>query len=175
MARTRAAMAGAVLLLLAACGGGEEGGTAAEPTPAESAPVEMSPTTGEPAGGESEGGEVMVSSTSLGDVLTDGKGMTLYMFDPDKQGESTCYDQCATAWPPLVVGTEATAGDGVDGSLLGTTTRTDGTTQVTYNKWPLYYWQNDKAPGDVTGQAVNDVWWVVGADGEPVRTPAATQ
>jgi predicted lipoprotein with Yx(FWY)xxD motif len=172
MARTRVAMAGAVLLLLAACGGG--GGSTAEPTAAQSAPVETSPAAGGTAGGETEGGEVMVSSTSLGDVLTDGKGMTLYMFEPDKQGESTCYDQCATAWPPLLVET-ATAGDGVDGSLLGTTTRTDGTTQVTYNKWPLYYWQNDKAPGDVTGQAVKDVWWVVGGNGEPVRTPAATQ
>ena len=174
MARTRVAMAGAVLLLLAACGGGGDTGGAAEPTEAGS-PAETSPmATATTDGGATAAGEVevMVSSTSLGDVLTDAEGMTLYMFDPDKQGDSTCYDQCAVAWPPLTG--EATAGEGADASLLGTTTRTDGTTQVTYNKWPLYYWKDDNAPGDVSGQAVNDVWWVVGADGEPIRTPAAT-
>jgi predicted lipoprotein with Yx(FWY)xxD motif len=176
MSRVRVAIAGAILLLLTACGGGgETGGTAAEPT------EEMSPAVTTPAQDETDAGataagavEVKVSSTSLGEVLTDGEGRTLYMFDPDKQGDSTCYDQCATAWPPLTVEGEATAGEGVAESMLGTTTRTDGSTQVTYNMWPLYYWQNDKAPGDVAGQAVKGVWWVVGADGEPIRTPPAT-
>jgi predicted lipoprotein with Yx(FWY)xxD motif len=113
--------------------------------------------------------EVSLASTSLGEVLVDGQGMTLYMFDPDKQSVSTCYDQCAEAWPPLTVTGGPKAGEGVDQSLLGVVERTDGTEQVTYGKWPLYYWVKDAAPGDVTGQAVNNVWWVVDAAGQPVR------
>jgi predicted lipoprotein with Yx(FWY)xxD motif len=174
MARTRLALASAVLLVLTGCGGngGGDTGGAAAPTPAESTPAEPPPAGSAPAAAGSV--EVMVSSTSLGDVLTDADGMTLYMFDPDKQGESTCYDQCAVAWPPLQVEGEATAGTGVEESLLGTTTRADGSTQVTYDSWPLYYWQDDAAAGDVTGQGVRDVWWVLAADGTPIRTPAPT-
>lgn len=113
---------------------------------------------------------VALGSTDLGDVLVGPDGRTLYMYDPDAQGDSTCYEQCATAWPPLTLdGGEPTAGDGVDAALLGTTERTDGTTQVTYDGWPLYYWAQDAAPGDATGQAVNDVWWVLDASGEPIR------
>jgi predicted lipoprotein with Yx(FWY)xxD motif len=59
----------------------------------------------------------------------------------------------------------------VDASLLGTTDRTDGTVQVTYNGWPLYYYEEDKAPGDVVGQDVGGVWFVVSAEGEQVTTP----
>jgi predicted lipoprotein with Yx(FWY)xxD motif len=95
--------------------------------------------------------------------------MTLYLFDPDQQGASTCYDQCAQAWPPLTVTGDPVAGEGVDAALLGVTERTDGTRQVTYNEWPLYLWAKDAQAGDVTGQAVNDVWWVVDPAGEPVR------
>lgn len=112
---------------------------------------------------------VEVAETSHGQVLVDAEGLTLYMFDPDEQGESTCYDECATSWPPLLVDGEPTAGDGADDSLLGTTTRTDGAVQVTYGDWPVYYFAMDAAPGDVNGQAVNDVWWVLDAEGEPVR------
>lgn len=114
---------------------------------------------------------VALGDTDLGEVLVGPDGRTLYMYDPDAQGESTCYDQCAQAWPPLVLddGGEPSAGDGVDAMLLGTTERTDGSVQVTYDGWPLYYWAQDSAPGDATGQGVNDVWWVLDASGEPIR------
>ena len=113
---------------------------------------------------------VALGSTDLGEVLVGPDGLTLYMYDPDAQGDSTCYDQCATAWPPLTLDeTEPTAGEGVDAALLGTTERTDGAVQVTYDGWPLYYWAQDAAPGDATGQAVNDVWWVLDTSGEPTR------
>ncbi len=184
MRRMRTAVIGVAILALAGCSGGgddDAGDTAGggDTTTEESAAPEETPApeetaTEDPAGG---GGAVSVelASTSLGEVLVDGQGMTLYMFDPDAQGESTCYEQCATAWPPLVGEDEPTLGEGLDESLVGSVERTDGTTQVTYNDWPLYYWQNDAAPGDVTGQAVNEVWWVLGADGEPIRTaPEAT-
>lgn len=182
-ARRTMAVGVVALVALAGCSGGGDdgagtggGGTTTEET---TAPDDTTEETTEPddtatddAGGI--GGEVgiEVGSTSLGDVLVDSEGMSLYMFDPDEQGESTCYDECATAWPPLVVDGEPTVGEGLDEGLVGTVERDDGTMQVTYNDWPLYYWQDDEAPGDVTGQAVNDVWWVVGPDGEPIRTAA---
>ena len=107
----------------------------------------------------------------LGSFLIDDKGMTLYLFTKDTPNTSNCYDKCATAWPPLLTTGEPAAGEGVDASLLGTTKRTDGTVQVTYNGWPLYYYQKDKAPGDIVGQDVGDVWFVVSPAGEQVSTP----
>lgn len=111
----------------------------------------------------------------LGQVLVDGQGLTLYLFEPDKQsGSSTCYGKCAEAWPPLLLPVGVTsplAGAGVKESLLGTTHRTDGTVQVTYNKWPLYAWVIDSAPGDATGQGINNLgglWYVLSPDGAPI-------
>ena len=107
----------------------------------------------------------------LGSFLVDDKGMTLYLFTKDTPNTSVCYEKCATAWPPLLTTGDPVAGEGTDASLLGTTTRKDGTIQVTYNGWPLYYYEKDKAPGDVIGQDVGGVWYVVSAAGEQVTTP----
>lgn len=112
------------------------------------------------------GPSLTLASSDLGDILVDASGKTLYLFMPDAQGESTCYDQCEAAWPPLTG--QVSAGDGVDASLLGTVPRTDGSIQVTYNGWPLYSFAADSAPGDTNGQGVNDVWFVVDAAGEAV-------
>ena len=113
----------------------------------------------------------------LGKVLVDGQGFTLYIFEPDKQsGKSTCYGNCAQGWPPLLLPSGVTApvsGPGVDPSLLGTTARTDGTTEVTYNRWPLYLWVNDSSPGQATGQGLDNLgglWYVIAPDGQPVLT-----
>ena len=122
---------------------------------------------------EVSGATVTVASSDLGDILTDGDGNTLYLFTPDAQGESVCYDQCEDAWPPLVG--DVTAGDGVDGSLLGATERTDGSVQVTYNGWPLYYFAADNAPGDINGQGVNDVWYVLDADGDGIGLSSSVE
>ncbi len=108
---------------------------------------------------------------TLGSFLVDDKGMTLYLFTKDTPNTSVCYDKCATAWPPLLTTGDPVAGDGVDASKFGTTTRTDGSVQVTYNGWPLYYYAKDKAPGDVVGQEVGGVWYVVSAAGDKVTTP----
>jgi len=161
-----------VALLLAACGGAEDdaGGAteASEVTQASepaAAPSEPSAATSDEASAAG-GGAIEVSSTDLGDVLVDGEGMTLYVFDNDTDGTSTCTGDCEANWPPLTG--DVTAGDGVDDSLLGTTERDDGSVQVTYADQPLYYFAGDQAAGDLNGQAVGGVWWVVGADGEKI-------
>ena len=117
--------------------------------------------------------EVSTASTKYGTVLVGANGMTLYMYDPDAGGTPTCYDACATAWPPLVTAGAPTAAGQAEANLLTTVPRTDGTIQVVYNKWPLYFWQKDTKPGDVTGQGVGGVWWVVGVDGQPIKTPTS--
>ncbi len=95
--------------------------------------------------------------------------MTLYMYTKDTKDTSNCYDKCAQAWPPLLQSAKPTVKDGVDASLLGTTTRKDGTVQVTYAGMPLYYYFKDKAAGDTVGQDVNSVWYVVGPDGSVIK------
>jgi predicted lipoprotein with Yx(FWY)xxD motif len=105
-------------------------------------------------------------------VLTDDKGRVLYMFNPDNRGDSVCYDQCAAAWPPVLTTGKPTVGNGADASLLGTTTRKDGKTQVTYNKYPLYTFAFDAKPGDTNGQAVKSIWWVLNPAGVPQDDPA---
>lgn len=107
-------------------------------------------------------------STTLGAYLTDEKGMALYLYTKDTPGTSVCTDKCAVAWPPLMTAGSAKAGDGVDASKLGTTTRADGSSQVTYNGWPLYYFDKDKQPGETTGQGVGKVWYLVSASGDAV-------
>jgi predicted lipoprotein with Yx(FWY)xxD motif len=95
-------------------------------------------------------------------MLVGPTGMTLYLFTNDEPGVSNCYDDCATNWPPLLVDS---ADDFVPGVLLngefGTTERTDGTLQVTYNGWPLYYFAGDEARGDMNGEGRGDVWFTI--------------
>jgi predicted lipoprotein with Yx(FWY)xxD motif len=128
-----------------------------------------------------EGGpvyEVKVGNVSgLGPVLVDGQGLTLYLYWTDRRGTpSRCYGICAVQWPPLVlpVGrSRPVAGPGIKTSLLGTAPRRDGTTQITYNGWPLYLWPGDRAPGKATGQALTNaggLWYVLDADGNAIRT-----
>jgi predicted lipoprotein with Yx(FWY)xxD motif len=91
--------------------------------------------------------------------------MTLYLFTKDTPNTSNCYGGCASYWPPLLTNGAPVAGTGVTASMLGTTKRTDGTVQVTYNGWPLYYYASDKAAGDVTGENVQGVWFVITPSG----------
>ncbi len=106
---------------------------------------------------------------ALGSFLVDSKGMTLYAFTTDKPNTSNCYGKCASFWPPLLTSGAPMAGSGLDSSKLGTTTRTDGTVQVTYNGWPLYYFAKDKQPGDVKGQKVAGTWFVLAPSGTLVK------
>lgn len=105
------------------------------------------------AGGAMAETGIMEHETSVGMVLTDAKGMTLYTFDKDEGGKSACYDKCAENWPPLLAPDGAVA----EGEF-GTVERSDGQIQWTYDGQPLYLWIKDTAPGDVTGDGVNGVW-----------------
>jgi predicted lipoprotein with Yx(FWY)xxD motif len=97
----------------------------------------------------------------LGPFLTDAAGMTVYLFTKDTTaGESACYDDCAVNWPPVPAEGELLLPPGIQGTL-GSTERTDGITQLTYNDIPLYLWVQDQAPGDTTGQDVGEVWYIV--------------
>jgi predicted lipoprotein with Yx(FWY)xxD motif len=95
----------------------------------------------------------MTGDTSLGKVWVDANGMTLYTFDNDTAGVSTCYEQCAVKWPPYGVAEGAMA----EGEWT-IVTRTDGTQMWAYDGHPLYTWINDKLPGDTTGDGVGGVW-----------------
>ncbi len=109
---------------------------------------------------------------AFGSILVDGDGMALYMFDADERGagESTCDGDCAENWPPLEVGMDTQpVPDPAVIAGLSTFERPNGNFQVAANGWPLYYWTGDDEPGEANGQAVNDDWWVLSPDGEPIR------
>ena len=128
-----------------------------------------SPTT---AGAESDEW-LAVASTGMGDVLVTGDGFTLYGFTVDVGGASACFDECADAWPPLPYEDSGGLGDGVDGSLLGSTERGDGLVQAVYAGHPLYTFAGDSSPGDTAGQGVNDVWYVVDPSGAMIGLSSA--
>jgi len=163
--------------LVAACSGSAtpSPATSSEPSAAASpsATASENPASSEPSAAASEspaaGTTVAVADSPLGQILVDGAGRTLYAFTPDTAGDSTCYEQCAANWPPLVVTGEISVGTGLDDSDFSTTTRTDGSTQVKVGAWPLYYFANDAAAGDTNGQGINDVWFVVSPSGELIK------
>ena len=146
-------------LLLSACGGGSGSPAAASSSSPAASPAGTSAT-------------VAVATSKLGQILVDGKGLTLYLFVADTGTTSTCNSSCATVWPPVLTTGAPVAGTGANASLLGTTTRTDGTTEVTYAGHPLYYFVQDKAAGDTTGQGVNSfgaLWWVLSPAGAAIH------
>ena len=165
-----ASLLAAVFLMLAAC--------APAPTPVPPTAVPTSPpppTAAQAAQAAPQPKPVtlqLVKNDQLGTFLADGAGNTLYEYDADTPSTTNCYDKCAQVWPPLLPAGAANLKDGVDAALVGTTQRKDGTTQLTYNGWPLYYYAKDVKPGDTTGQAVGKVWWVLSAEGNPIK-PAA--
>lgn len=115
------------------------------------------------------------NSAEHGAYIADAEGRALYLFEADTQGQggagamSTCKDDCAAAWPPLTSANPIQAIEGVSRDMIGTIQREDGTTQVTYNGWPLYYYAKDQAPGDTTGHDIEDFgaeWYLLTPEGE---------
>ena len=166
------AVAGAALLV-AACGGY---GTSAYGSASSSSSNGRYPGVTSPPAGTPEPpaavATVALRDTPLGQILVDGKGRTLYLFEADKTSMSTCYGDCAAVWPPLVATGTPVAGAGVNQSLLTTAIRKDGSLEVVYNGHPLYYFVSDRQPGDTTGQALNSFgagWDVLSATGTKVE------
>ncbi len=108
---------------------------------------------------------------TFGQALVDAEGRSLYLFTNDTQnsGTSSCTGDCLVEWPPLFTDGEPVAGEGVDAAMLGTITLPDGTSQVTYNGWPLYYFHEDTAAGDTNGQGLGGVWFLVTPAGEMIE------
>lgn len=138
------------ILLAAACGGqtGAGSGSTAPSAAAKTASPTPAPT-------------VAVADSSLGKILIAASNqMTLYTYAKDTADTSTCYDACATNWPPFTLTADPVAGAGITGKLA-TTTRKDGAKQLTWNGKPLYFYNKDTKPGDTLGQNVGTVWFVV--------------
>ncbi len=155
----RVAAVPVVALALAACGS-SGGGSSAATSP----------------GSTSSSGTVDAGSTNLGSILVDSQGRTLYLFQADSGTTSSCTGSCAVAWPPLRATGQPTAGNGVDASMLGTTQRTDGDPQVTYNGHPLYTFVKDTKSGQTTGEGVNafgGLWYALSPAGDQVTGAAA--
>ena len=110
-------------------------------------------------------------SADFGPILVDGEGLSLYLFTNDTKdsGESTCTGECLVEWPALATDGSPVAGEGVDATLLSTITRDDGSLQVAYNGWPLYYFHEDAAAGDTNGQGLGGVWFLVSPTGEAIE------
>jgi predicted lipoprotein with Yx(FWY)xxD motif len=134
-------------------------------------------TPGSGAGSASASTAVLHTENSkYGQILVDGSGHTLYLLTADSGSKSTCYGTCASFWPPDHT-TGMPSNSGVTASMVGTTTRTDNTMQVTYNGHPLYTFTHDTKAGDVNGEGVTNfggTWYVVGANGSAIMSaPAA--
>ena len=119
---------------------------------------------------------ISVRGSSLGQILVDGSGKSLYLFEADSGTKSTCSGACAQAWPPLTTSGAPKAAGAASLSLLGTTTRSDGTTQVTYSGHPLYFFTGDAKAGDTNGEgstAFGAGWDVLSPTGTKIEKAGA--
>ena len=120
---------------------------------------------------------VTVRATTLGKVLADQRGRTLYLFEKDKRGMSACSGSCVSFWPPLLTTAKPRAGAAVKASLLGTIRRSDGRMQVTYRGHPLYTFSLDKRAGQTNGEGLDDFgahWYAVSPAGSKVVKQTTT-
>jgi predicted lipoprotein with Yx(FWY)xxD motif len=147
----------AAAVALSGCGGGSTADTAAAAKPA-ATPAAQPATVG-------------TRHTALGTALVDAAGHTLYLFEKDKGATSSCYGACAAAWPPLAASAAPKATGDVKAGKLGISKRTDGTSIVTYGGHPLYTYAGDTAPGDTSGQGLDDYgaeWYAVAPGGDKI-------
>jgi predicted lipoprotein with Yx(FWY)xxD motif len=115
----------------------------------------------------------LASDGNLGKILVNAKGDTVYLFQKDTGTTSTCAGACATAWPPVRAAGKPIVGSGLSAARVGTTPRSDGKPQVTYNGHPLYLYQGDSNPGEANGQGINGFgapWYVLSPSGVAVTT-----
>ncbi len=164
--KTNVAVLLACAALLAACGGDSEPSNAT--APADDATPAMAPAEAE-ASPARRGPRITLRDSQFGPVLFGGRARALYLFTRDREGQSRCYGDCATAWPPFLARGRPRAGEGVKQSLLGTVRRRNGTRQVTYRGKPLYFYVDDPR-GQVLCNDVTEfggVWFALDAKGRP--------
>lgn len=161
------------LVALAACSSNAGTSTTAPPTTAPTTAASMAATS--PAASSATAELMVGTKAGLGSFLTDGNGMTLYVFAKDSSGMSACTGSCAANWPALTVasGQQAMAGPGVSGTIATITRSDDGKLQVTYDGAPLYYFAKDAAAGDTNGQGIGGLWHAASPDGGGVGAPAS--
>jgi predicted lipoprotein with Yx(FWY)xxD motif len=151
----------ALAAIVAGCGGGSPSTTAsAGPAYGAAAPASK------PAAAT-----VATAHTKLGKVLVDARGRTLYLFEKDMGGASSCNGACASVWPAVTTGAKAVAGNGIAAAKLGSSKRSDGRTGVTYGGHPLYTYAGDTKSGDVNGQGLDQFgaeWYVVAPNGHKI-------
>jgi predicted lipoprotein with Yx(FWY)xxD motif len=159
------------LIALAAAGCGSSGTSAgASPTAPKTTSAPPKTTPGQPAT-SGQPATIGVATTGLGQILVDSQGRTLYLFQKDSGTTSACTGACASAWPPLRANGPPSAGSGAQASLVGTTTRSDGGPQVTYNGHPVYRYIGDQKAGDTNGQgliAFGGGWFALSSAGNQV-------
>jgi predicted lipoprotein with Yx(FWY)xxD motif len=117
-----------------------------------------------------------VAKTDLGNILVDGQGRTLYLFEKDAGSKSSCFGECANDWPPARATANPTVGTGLTAAKVATTARSDGGPELTYNGHPLYRFEGDHKAGDTTGQGVNAFggkWYALSANGGVVSAAAS--
>jgi predicted lipoprotein with Yx(FWY)xxD motif len=175
--RRRTAFAGvfgaAAVLALAACGSSSGSGSSAPASASASSSAAGGAST--PSAATAAGVHTTRSAT-LGTIVVDGKGMTLYRFDMDtnKPSASHCTGQCAALWPAAPAASASSA-KGVDQKLLGSIDGTGGGKQLTLDGWPLYTYAQDSKAGDTSGQGVGGTWWAVTpSGGKAAATSSAT-
>jgi len=164
-----AALAVAAALVLAACGGSSTSSSSGSAsTPSYGAAKPSTSNTSNSSGTAS----VSTKTSSLGTFLVDGNGRALYLWDADHGSKSTCSGACAQAWPPVTTTGTPKASGAVKASLLGTTKRADGSSEVTYAGHPLYTFAGDTQAGQTNGQGSNGFgapWWVVTPAGKALQ------
>lgn len=119
----------------------------------------------------SRGTTITTAASEFGPILFNGKKQAIYIWEVEKSSTAECYGDCAAAWPPVLTEGEPIASGDIEAKLLGTTKRTDGTTQLTYNNHPLYYYAHE-GPGEVKCHNVSThggLWWVVQPNGNRVQ------
>jgi len=170
----RIPLAGAALVVLALAGCSTSSGTSeAEPAATESEASTPTPTPSESETPAASSAELTTADSPLGEIIVDADGMTAYYFDKDvpNSGSSSCSGECAVAWPSITAAAATPVVDEGITATVGTITGVAGETQITVNGLPIYLFQKDTAPGDVNGQGVGGVWWVIAPDGAKITEP----
>ncbi|MCZ2401851.1 hypothetical protein IV498_01295 [Paenarthrobacter sp. Z7-10] len=160
---------------LTGCGSTAGSGGAAAPAANPASSAAATAGSSGSSGSAAETSKLAVSTSSLGQIIVDGAGMTVYVFDKDvaNSGKSNCSGGCLASWPPVIAKRGAPSLAGIS-AKVGTIPTANGAKQVTINGLPVYYFAADRAAGDTKGQSVNNIWWVLDSAGTRIGNTGGT-